>query len=802
MIKSPVTDTFQVNKKNEQRGMINSRFGWVVAILVFGGCATYSGTKLEQTYGAPVPHDRLVEAVSVEEVDYWSDVKPVIEQRCVVCHGCYDAPCQLKLSSIEGIERGASPDVVYQQSRLKMAQPTRLFEDAHSVSDWRELGFHPVLNEHGNTLEANREAGVMYRMLKLKEENPLPETKLLPDNFDLSLNRKQFCAKPGTVDEYAKKNPLWGMPYGLPGIETEKQQTLLKWLEQGATHTARPPLSAEFFERIQVWESFLNNESLKAQLAARYIYEHLFLTHLYFPDIDNRRFFKIVRSKTPPGEPIDLIATRRPYDDPGVNRVYYRITEELGTIIAKTHMPYALTPARMDHWQEWFVDADYTVSVLPSYSSENASNPFKTFTDMPVRSRYRFMLDEAQNTIMSFIKGPVCRGQVALNVINDHFWAFFIDPDEVKIDIMEDFFTGQLEQMELPASSEEIFTPITHWRRYARQQTEMLTAADQYLSENYTGPQTMSLDMIWDGDGVNDNAALTIFRHFDSATVEKGLVGKPPKTAWLVGYALLERIHYLLVAGYDVFGNVGHQLLTRVYMDFLRMEGETGFLMMLPQTARDRERAYWYREADKKVQQYMTLPRFESRLVPAIEYTSNDEKAELFGMLQERLKPVLPTVHELDSLDNAVISKTLGALENLRGQSVTLMPQVAFVEIRGDTGSSYVSLIRNNAHLNITSLFGEKKYRAPEEDTMTVIPGFLGTYPNVFLVVNESDLDRFVSLISTMRNEDEYSRLLDRYGVRRTSPEFWQQSDAFHAAYQRDAPVEYGLFDYSRLENR
>ena len=213
--------------------MITSRVGWIMAVLVFGGCATYTGSKLEQSYGAPVPQDRVVEAVSTGDVDYWNDVKPVIEQRCVVCHGCYDAPCQLKMSSIEGIERGASPEVVYQQSRLKMAQPTRLFEDAQSVSDWRELGFHPVLNEHGDTIEANREAGVMYRMLTLKEEHPLPEGKLLPDSFDLSLNRKQFCAKPGTFDEYAHKNPLWGMPYGLPGIEAEKQQTLLKWLEQG-----------------------------------------------------------------------------------------------------------------------------------------------------------------------------------------------------------------------------------------------------------------------------------------------------------------------------------------------------------------------------------------------------------------------------------------------------------------------------------------------------------------------------------------------------------------------------------------
>jgi hypothetical protein len=782
--------------------MIDRRVGWIMAILVFGGCATYTGTTLEKSYGAPVPQNRVVEAVSQGDVDYWNDVKPVIEQRCVVCHGCYDAPCQLKMSSIEGIERGATPDVVYQQSRLKMAQPTRLFEDAQTVPEWRELGFHPVLNEHGDTIEANREAGVMYRILKLKQENPLPETKLLSEDFDLRLSRKQFCAKPDTFDEYADKNPLGGMPYGLPGIETEKQETLLRWLEQGAKYTERVPLPGEFRDRVLAWEKFLNEDSLKVQLAARYIYEHLFLTHLYFPDLDKRKFFKIVRSATPPGESLELIATRRPYDDPGVKRVYYRITEELGTVVAKTHMPYALTASRMDHWREWFVDAHYTVTGLPSYSEEYASNPFKTFTDLPVRSRYRFMLDEAQNTIMSFIKGPVCRGQIALNVVNDHFWVFFIDPDDAKIDVMEDFFTAQMEDMELPASTENIYTPLSHWRRYGKQQTAMLTAADEYLSEHYTAPDSVSLDMVWDGDGSNDNAALTVFRHFDSATVEKGLVGKPPKTAWLVGYALLERIHYLLVAGYDVFGNVGHQLLTRVYMDFLRMEGETVFLMLLPQQARHRERAYWYREADKKIVKYMTLPRFENRMVPAIEYKTNDEKTELFGFLKERLKPVLPTTHDLDSLDNASISETLAPLENLKGQSLTLLPQIAFVEIRGQSGNSYVSLVRNNAHLNITSMFGEKKFRVPEEDTLTVVPGFLGTYPNVFLTVDVSDLEPFVSLLSTMRSEDDYSSLLDIYGVRRTSAEFWQQSDAFHAAYQQDAPVEYGLFDYSRLENR
>ena len=766
------------------------------------GCATFTASKLEQRFGQPEPRDRVIEATAPGTVDYWTDVKPIIEQRCVVCHGCYDAPCQLKMSSIEGIERGASPAIVYNQSRLKMAQPTRLFEDAQSVPEWRELGFHPVVNEHEQTAEANVEAGVMHRILKLKDEHPLPDEKILPDSFDLSLNRKQFCAEPETFDEYAQKNPLWGMPYALPGIESDRQTTLLRWLEQGATYTARAPLPEEFQSEILAWETFLNNDSLKTQLAARYIYEHLFLTHMYFPDLDKRRFFKIIRSATPPGEPIDLIATRRPYNDPGVDRVYYRITEELGAIVYKTHMPYALTTIRMDNWQKWFIEADYAITELPSYEEEYASNPFLTFDAIPVNSRYRFMLDEAQNTINAFIKGPVCRGQVALNVINDHFWVFFIDPDDTKLEILDEFLAGQMKNMQLPASTESIYRPIAHWRRYAKQQKAYIAAADQYLGEHYTDRQEISLDLVWDGDGVNDNAALTVFRHYDSATVEKGLVGKAPKTAWLIDYSLLERIHYLLVAGYDVFGNVGHQLITRVYMDFLRMEGETNFLLMLPQQARDRERAYWYREADDEISDYMVLQRFESEMTPAIDYQTSDEKNELFGFLRQRLQKVLPTQRSLEAMGNPTISAALAPLEELIGQAVTLMPQTVFVEISGESGNSYATIVRNNAHLNITSLFGETKFRAPEEDTLSVVPGFLGAYPNAFLVVNEADLDHFVDTIKTMRIESDYAALLDNYGVRRTSPDFWRQADAFHAAFEIDSPIAYGLFDYNRLENR
>ena len=772
------------------------------AVAFVTGCATLAANQLEQRYGESHPRERVVTELPPQTIDYWTTVKPIVEKRCVVCHACYDAQCQLKMSSIEGIERGATSAKVYNGARIKPAQMTRSFEDAQSTAQWREMGFFPVLNEHDNTAEANREAGVMYRLLQLKLDHPLPGGKLLPDSFDLSLDRKQSCPKPETVDAYERKNPLWGMPYALPAMPASETGVLMNWIAQGAHYLPRATLDPIYKLHIDRWEQFLNGNSLKEQLTSRYIYEHISFAHLFFAEVDETRFFRIVRSVTPPGEPVELIATRRPYNDPGVSRVYYRIEEYLETVVAKTHMPYRLDSARMQRWQSLFIDTPGEVTELPSYEESLASNPFLTFNELPVRARYQFMLDEAQFTIMGFIKGPVCRGPVALNVINDRFWVFFADPDELNIEEMDDFYATQSEKMALPASTENIYNPIGHWRRYAAQQKKLLEEKDRFLTEHVSKIDEAGIELVWDGDGTNQNAALTVFRHFDSATVEKGLLGPAPKTAWLIGYSVLERIHYLLVAGYDVYGNLGHQLVTRMYMDFLRMESESNFLLLLPESARVRERAFWYRGAEKDVVDYMTLPRFEDRSITEIDYQTNDEKLELFSMLGERMRNVLPSQHTLAAIQDSRIRDQLNRLNRVVGTAAKLLPQTAFVRIRSSARDEYATLVHNNAHLNITSIFGERKERLPEEDTLSIIPGFIGSYPRIFFVVDESELAGFVDSIVALQTEEDYARLLDAYGIRRTDPKFWSNSDTFHLAYQQLYPLEFGLLDFSRLENR
>ena len=78
---------------------------------------------------ATVDYD-LLYTLPKENISYDEKVRPILENRCVVCNGCYDAPCQLKLSSPEGILRGANKLKVYNASRFSAEEPTRLFIDA------------------------------------------------------------------------------------------------------------------------------------------------------------------------------------------------------------------------------------------------------------------------------------------------------------------------------------------------------------------------------------------------------------------------------------------------------------------------------------------------------------------------------------------------------------------------------------------------------------------------------------------------------------------------------------------------
>jgi len=457
----------------------------------------------------------------------------------------------------------------------------------------------------------------------------------------------------------------------------------------------------------------------------------------------------------------------------------------------------------MTWMKELFNEPDYTVNALPGYEVHTASNPFIAFHDLPVKSRYRFMLEEAEYIIRGFIKGPVCRGQVALNVIDDHFWAVFTDPDTMRSDDLADFLSEQSNNLRLPGEAESNAEILVNWLKYSELHGKYLEAKNERMQKRFPDGRELDLDLIWDGDGHNPNAALTIMRHFDSSSVEKGFIGQPTKTAWVVDYPLLERIHYLLVTEFDVYGNVGHQLMTRLYMDFLRMEGEHNFLTFLPQKERIELAEYWYRDASDEVDEF--LVNYEDKVLtdPGINFQTQDKKVELYGLLKQRLKGATSTRFELASSVTPSQLSTLLPINNIQGKHATLMPEISYVMIDRVMGEPQLfTLLRASGHSNLTGLLYEENNRLPEEDYLTIVPGILGTYPAAIYNVPEYKLDDFIDGISTMESEDDYKEFAGKFAIRRTNPHFWKYGDKLHSWFRKDTPLNYGILDFARLENR
>src|SRR3989344_875799 len=292
-------------------------------------------------------------------ISYTRDVQPIFTEKCVACHACNDAPCQLNLGSGEGAARGATKVPVYDGERSQAAAPSRLFYDAFGKRSWQQKGFQSVLDAQGD------QAALMARMLELGHTNRLQPNARLPEDIVLGLNRNNMCALPAEFDSYASAHPKEGMPLAVTGLTDKQYQTLQRWLASGAPidEQALVPSAKEALQVVQ-WENLLNAPGARQSLVGRWLFEHWFLAHLYFKDGEPGHFFQWVRSRTPTGQPIDLINTRRPNDDPGT-QVYYRLRPVQGVIVHKTHITYPLSAAKLARVKSLFYNGNWQVNALP-----------------------------------------------------------------------------------------------------------------------------------------------------------------------------------------------------------------------------------------------------------------------------------------------------------------------------------------------------------------------------------------------------------------------------------------------------
>ena len=129
-------------------------------------------------------------------MSYRAEVQPILERRCVVCHGCYDSPCQLKLGAMRGhcarrsAPRPSTTAVASTRRRRRLG-----FSSMRSrPPQWRGKGFYRG---------AERARAVAFEA-NLRSERAVPHAspssgpsaarraEVLPKPFDFSLDRTQY----------------------------------------------------------------------------------------------------------------------------------------------------------------------------------------------------------------------------------------------------------------------------------------------------------------------------------------------------------------------------------------------------------------------------------------------------------------------------------------------------------------------------------------------------------------------------------------------------------------------------------
>ncbi|PWB37236.1 peptidylprolyl isomerase [Pseudomonas sp. NDM] len=736
-------------------------------------------------------------------ISYSRDIQPIFTEKCVACHACYDSACQLNLGSGEGAARGASKMPVYDGERTQAAPTTRLFYDAFGKRAWQQKDFYSVLDAQGS------QAALMARMLELGHKTPLTPNARLPEDIVLGLNRNNLCAMPGEFDAYAGAHPKEGMPLAVTGLTDQQYQTLQRWLASGAPidEQSLAPSAKEAMQIAQ-WENLLNAPGARQSLVGRWLFEHWYLAHIYFKDGEPGHYFQWVRSRTPSGQPIDLIATRRPNDDPGT-RVYYRLWPVQGVIVHKTHITYPLSAAKMARIKSLFYNGNWQVNALPGYGPQSRANPFATFEAIPAQARYQFMLDNAEYFVRTFIRGPVCRGQIATDVIRDNFWALFQAPEH-DLYITDPNYRGQATPLlAMPGQNDDVGSVLSLWRDYRDKRNEY----EALRRDSYADLPAPSWSTLWAG---NDNALLSIFRHFDSASVTKGLIGEVPQTMWLFDYPLLERTYYQLAVNFDVFGNVSHQAQTRLYFDLIRNGAEQNFLRLMPADSREDYLNDWYQDGGQ-FKMWLDYEAIDDDKPTALKLDEKDPKRDFALQLLTRYGDLNARPDPINRCDGAYCSRpnidpalqnAEQALSRLASRPaaglkvIDQLPEATMLRVETASGKREVySLLRNRAHSNVAFLLGESRRYQPGLDTLTIYPGVLTSYPNFMFNVPAAQVPAFVDAMVNARDANRFEKIVERWGIRRSHPQFWEYFHDLSQYIHETDPVEEGVLDMNRYEN-
>ncbi|MFO1109303.1 MAG: fatty acid cis/trans isomerase [Bradyrhizobium sp.] len=748
------------------------------------------------------------QVLAQDKVSFARQVQPILDSKCVSCHSCYDSPGQLDLRNAKGVERGAIKMDPYQLLRTTPIEPTLLWDNPNTIEDWRKIGFFSV-TDGGNK-------SILAKMLQLGKANPVEPRAKFPAEIEIdAIARKNVLPTASELNDYARKHPKEGMPFATAGLTDQEFETLLKWLEQGAVfdEVAAQPTPIEQAE-IDKWESFLNATDDRSKLVARYIYEHWYLFHVYFDNAGTGHFFQLIRSSTPSGLPPVPVRQHLP-NDPVDGPIYYRWKLVDQTLCAKQHqLVLNASNDRLGRYKSIFNETNWEVSKLPGYSRQAQMDPLNTFAAIPAKLRYKFMLADAWYYRATVSWGSSCRGNLIVGVVQDVEWTFFENP-ETSLYVNDEQFRAALAPYVGLKDTEDLIAYIGVTKDFIARRNEAIRLTASRLSQ--ASGNRSRIEDIWAGDQVGDVPMVMPFRNGDNAFVPQpgSAVGDYPKTGWVLDLPIMERLLYEAVYNFDLFGESSPMLGLREGAGMSRRLAELNFLRFLPADKRLAIYSSWYDTALSRLKPEQSLPDLgpDLTLPAAINYKTSDPQREFYDMALQRVSKFVKSADPInrpqagdnpDPVTRAMISIVAAGKQQTPSwrKFKTRLPEATFLRIDspGKDPSIYTMTMDRELATKAFAI-NELQGADPTKDKITISPGILTVYPNFMFRIDEKDIEEFASKLTNADSEQQFTAVVDRWGVRRSDPQFWTMIHSATDYVRRTDPPRAAIFDVNRYKN-
>lgn len=749
-----------------------------------------------------------IASAGAQGISFVEDVKPIIDKKCVSCHACWDAPGQLDLRSVSGIIRGAKKIDPY-GARAEAIPPTSIWNSANSLEDWRAEGFFSVI-------EGGKDS-IMAKMLRHGYDNPVEPNELIDPSVEIDpFKRKYTFPNDAEIDAYISQRPREGMPLAVSGLTSREYADLIQWLDQGAPFDVEPAIPSDIdLALIREWESFLNAPDLRTQLMARYIFEHIALVNFHFENSADANLFIMVRSATPPGE--DVVPVKQHVHNGPVEegQFYYRfmLLDQTGCVKSK-HLRMHADQVKLDRWKEIFDEEEWTATGLPGYTERERYDPINIFKEIPVKVRYKFLLDNTWNLRGAIVHGPSCRGNQAIGSVQDQGWHFYENP-ETSLYVNDPEYRAIVDPLlSFFIDNTRIHDALVTRHEYIERRKEFMKLRMQ--REQEIGVKSQMTD-IWRGEDADDTPVVTVYRHqTDAYQLDKGVVaGDYPKNAWFMDFPIFEQAYYTAVTNYDLYDASETWTWVREIFGLARIESEMNLLRMIP--AEDRMETFqsWYQGPLTADRMKLAMPIFdpEDTIPTGIEYSTDNTMREFFVKLVDYMGDRVQSEDLINRSDaerptDPVQAALRTVVEAAREDGVAwrrfkeAMPEASLLRIDREDGSSVVYTMTKDRWFNTKAFISASLQEDdPSKARVSFLEGVKTSYPRMVFTIPEAEIDNFTDALIRASNREAMSGVVERWGVRRSSPDFWDVLDSLTNHMREEDPLGAGTLDVSTYLN-